>query len=64
MTINLLTKIYTNWTKKNKLPYGCADELHYELLDNYETNKHQIKWLKRFINLWEKVEHKPNGKGL
>jgi len=64
MTINLLTKVYKNWTKKNNLSINCAEELHYELLDNYERNKHQIKWLQRFINLWEKVEHKPNGKGL
>lgn len=64
MTINLLTKIYTNWIEKNNLPYGCAEELHFELLDDYEGNKPKIKWLNRFIYLWEKVEHKPNGKGL
>jgi hypothetical protein len=64
MTINLLTKVYTNWIEKNNLSKGCAEELHYELLDNYERNKPQIKWLQRFINLWEKVEHKPNKKGL
>ena len=45
MTINLLTKIYTNWIEKNNLQHGCAEELHFQLLDDYEGNKPKIKWL-------------------
>jgi len=64
MTINLLTKVYNNWLSKNKFSEGCAEDLYYQLLDNLDKNIPQRKWLKRFINLWEKVEHKPNGLGI
>ena len=39
MTINLLTELYKKWTDKNNLPYIDADDLHYDLCDDYSKNK-------------------------
>ena len=58
MTINLLTELYKKWTDKNNLPYIDADDLHYDLCDDYNKNKNQIQWLKRFIRIHEKIENK------
>lgn len=58
MTINFLIKIYKKWTEINNLPYVDADDLHYDLCDDYQKNKRQIQWLKRFIFIHEKLEAK------
>jgi len=55
--MNLLTKIYDPWRIKNNFEKGCAAELYLKLLDDPEKYKQQLKWLKKFIRIWEVAEH-------
>jgi hypothetical protein len=52
-----LTKIYDPWREKNNFEKGCAEELYIKLLDDPEKYKGQLKWLKKFIRIWEIAEH-------
>ena len=53
--INKLIDIYKRWGEKKEnrylFPLASADEV---LLNKTITEK-QTKWIKRFINVWEKV---------
>ena len=54
MTINLLTKIYIEWCKKQKFDeFLSADEM---LLSGQIKNSYQSYWLRRFFELWNKLE--------
>ena len=56
MTIDLLNKIYESWINKNEINEYCsADELLWS--DEIKTDE-QRDWLKRFIDIWNKVEEK------
>jgi len=52
-----LCRIYEPWRKKNNFESGCAEELYIKLLDNKEKYVFQLKWLKKFIRIWEVAEH-------
>ena len=52
-----LCRIYEPWRKKNNFEEGCAEELHFKLLDDPNQYKPQLKWLKKFIRIWEVAEH-------
>ena len=54
MTIDLLSKIYNQWGKKNNIyPLYSADE---ELIGNSKLTTKQQLWLERFIDVWNKLE--------
>ena len=55
--MNLLINIYDPWRIKNNFEKGCAEELYIKLLDDPEKYKQQLKWLKKFIRIWEVAEH-------
>ena len=56
MTINLLVKIYNKWGVDNDIEsIGSADE---ELMWNSNLNDKQTKWLKKFIEIWDKLQNK------
>ena len=52
-----LIKIYEPWRTKHNLPKGCTEELYFKLFDDPEKFKPQLKWLKKFIRIWEIAEH-------
>ena len=54
MTINLLNKIYIAWCKKEKFDeILSADEM---LLSGQVQMLYQSYWLRRFIEIWNRVE--------
>ena len=54
MTINLLNKIYIAWCKKEKFDeILSADEM---LLSGQVKSVHQSYWLRRFFEIWNRVE--------
>ena len=54
MTIDLLTKIYIKWCKNKKFnEFLSADEM---LLSGQIKNSYQSYWLRRFFELWNKLE--------
>ena len=54
MTIDILVKVYKKWGQDNNIKnLGSADE---ELMWNPNLNKKQVKWLEKFILLWDKIE--------
>tara|TARA_B110000858_G_scaffold75755_1_gene87889 strand:- start:359 stop:532 length:174 start_codon:yes stop_codon:yes gene_type:complete len=56
MTIDLLVKIYNKWGVDNDIEsIGSADE---ELMWNSNLNDKQTKWLKKFIEIWDKLQNK------
>nr|BAR27837.1 hypothetical protein [uncultured Mediterranean phage uvMED] len=56
MTIDLLVKIYNKWGVDNDIEsIGSADE---ELMWNSNLNDKQIKWLEKFIEIWDKLQNK------
>jgi len=53
MTINLLTKIYNDWLDNQKIDdKGSATAL----LVGYPLNDYQQRWIKKFIQIWNKIE--------
>ena len=53
MTINLLTKIYNDWLDNQKIDdKGSA----MALLVGYPLNDYQQRWIKKFIQIWNKIE--------
>ena len=55
-TIDLLVKIYNKWGVDNDIEsIGSADE---ELMWNSNLNDKQIKWLEKFIEIWDKLQNK------
>ncbi len=58
MTINLLNKLYIAWCKKEKFDeFLSADEM---LLSGQIKNSYQSYWLRRFFELWNKLEDRGN----
>jgi hypothetical protein len=54
MTIDILVKVYKKWGEDNDIEnLGSADE---ELTWNSDLNDKQIKWLEKFILIWDKME--------
>ena len=54
MTIDILVKVYKKWGQDNNIKnLGSADE---ELMWNSTLNDKQVKWLEKFILLWDKIE--------
>ena len=54
MTIDILIKVYKKWGKDNDIEnLGSADE---ELMWNSSLNDKQVKWLEKFILVWDKME--------
>ena len=54
MTIDILVKVYKKWGEDNDIEnLGSADE---ELMWNSSLNDKQVKWLEKFILLWNKIE--------
>tara|TARA_R100001510_G_C7608748_1_gene172987 strand:+ start:223 stop:411 length:189 start_codon:yes stop_codon:yes gene_type:complete len=54
MTIDILVKVYKKWGEDNDIKnLGSADE---ELMWNSSLNDKQVKWLEKFILLWDKIE--------
>tara|TARA_R100000353_G_scaffold96126_1_gene70328 strand:+ start:72 stop:260 length:189 start_codon:yes stop_codon:yes gene_type:complete len=54
MTIDILVKVYKKWGQDNNIKnLGSADE---ELMWNSSLNDKQVKWLEKFILLWDKIE--------
>ena len=54
MTIDILIKVYKKWGKDNDIAnLGSADE---ELMWNSSLNDKQVKWLEKFILVWDKME--------
>ena len=54
MTIDILVKVYKKWGPDNNIKnLGSADE---ELMWNSSLNDKQVKWLEKFILLWDKIE--------
>ena len=54
MTINLLNKMYIAWCKKEKFDeILSADEM---LLSGQVQMPYQSYWLRRFIEIWNRVE--------
>jgi hypothetical protein len=54
MTIDILVKVYKKWGQDNNIKnLGSADE---ELMWNSSLNDKQVKWLEKFILLWNKIE--------
>jgi hypothetical protein len=54
MTIDILVKVYKKWGKDNDIEnLGSADE---ELMWNSNLNDKQVKWLEKFIIVWDKIE--------
>ena len=54
MTIDILVKVYKKWGEDNDIEnLGSADE---ELMWNSSLNDKQVKWLEKFILLWDKIE--------
>ena len=54
MTIDILIKVYKKWGEDNDIEnLGSADE---ELMWNSTLNDKQVKWLEKFILLWDKIE--------
>lgn len=52
--IDTLTKIYINWCEKEKIKPDSADSI---LMCGDITPK-QVKWLERFIKIWDKERRK------
>jgi len=53
MTINILTKIYNDWLDNQKIDdKGSATAL----LFGYPLNDYQQRWIKKFIQIWNKIE--------
>lgn len=56
MTINLLNKIYIAWCDREKFDeILSADEM---ILSGQVKRPYQSYWLRRFIEIWNKVEEK------
>jgi|TARA_A100000172_G_scaffold75413_1_gene58181 hypothetical protein len=54
MTIDILVKVYKKWGEDNDIEnLGSADE---ELMWNSNLNDKQVKWLEKFIIVWDKIE--------
>tara|TARA_R100000544_G_C2186777_1_gene39633 strand:+ start:420 stop:608 length:189 start_codon:yes stop_codon:yes gene_type:complete len=54
MTIDILVKVYKKWGEDNDIEnLGSADE---ELMWNSNLNDKQVKWLEKFILVWDKIE--------
>ena len=54
MTIDILVKVYKKWGEDNDIKnLGSADE---ELMWNFSLNDKQVKWLEKFILVWDKIE--------
>tara|TARA_R110000851_G_scaffold281091_1_gene434498 strand:- start:322 stop:525 length:204 start_codon:yes stop_codon:yes gene_type:complete len=54
MTIDILVKVYKKWGEDNDIEnLGSADE---ELMWNSSLNDKQVKWLEKFILVWDKIE--------
>ena len=54
MTIDILIKVYKKWGKDNDIEnLGSDDE---ELMWNSSLNDKQVKWLEKFILVWDKME--------
>ena len=54
--IDRLVKIYNDWGDKNNLqPLESAD---CELMWNTKLNSKQIKWLEKFIRVWDKAQER------
>jgi len=54
MTIDILIKVYKKWGEDNDIEnLGSADE---ELMWNSNLNDKQVKWLEKFILVWDKIE--------
>ena len=54
MTIDILVKVYKKWGQDNNIKnLGSADE---ELMWNSSLNDKQVKWLEKFILIWDKIE--------
>ena len=54
MTIDILVKVYKKWGEDNDIKnLGSADE---ELMWNSSLNDKQVKWLEKFILVWDKIE--------
>jgi len=54
MTIDILIKVYKKWGEDNDIEnLGSADE---ELMWNSSLNDKQVKWLEKFILVWDKIE--------
>ena len=53
-----LTKLYNRWLLRNKYnPLICADDLLYDHhCGNISLTNIQEKWIRKFINVWEKAE--------
>ena len=55
--LNILCDMYDKWCNKNKLPNISACEQ-----DILNLTKKQNKWLRRFINVWDYFEKKPESR--
>ena len=54
MTINLLNKLYTAWCEREQFDeILSADEM---LLSGQVQMPYQCYWLRRFIEIWNRVE--------
>ena len=53
-----LTKLYNRWLLRNKYnPLICAEDLLYDHhCGNISLTNIQEKWIRKFINVWEKAE--------
>ena len=56
MTIDLLNKIYESWINKNEINEFCSEEVL--LWSDESKTDEQREWLRRFIDIWDKVEEK------
>ncbi len=62
-TYNTLSKLYQRWLQRNKLnPLISADDLLYDHRGgNVTLSNIQEKWIRKFINVWNKAEeHEQN----
>lgn len=58
--IPILIDIYQNWTKSNDLPQLSADELLWEIEESKNPSPEKVKWLKKFISLWDGATERDN----
>jgi len=57
-SLKALNKLYNRWLLRNKYnPLICADDLLYDHhCGNISLTNIQEKWIRKFINVWEKAE--------
>ena len=57
-----LTKLYNRWLLRNKYnPLICAEDLLYDHhCGNISLTNIQEKWIRKFINVWERAEDHRN----